>query len=112
MKKIIFAMFLALAAPIFMTSCSEDDEDLVLSDLSGYTFSGTEGSDTYAITFDASAQNFTFNSTISGETLSYGGTYSISGKNVILDYGLGVTETLESDGPKTLNYYGIALERE
>lgn len=120
MKKVIFAMFIALASTLAFTSCSSsDDSDLALSDLAGYTFSGKDGSDVYAITFAASAQTFSFASTISGTSATSTGTYSLSGTNVVLTYSdaKGTQETLTSNGSKKLVYAldsttSVTLERE
>lgn len=107
MKKFLFAMFVAVATLACFSSCSkDDDEDIKLADLAGYTFTGEDPDlGTVSITFGESAQTFN----IDGLT----GTYVLSGNTITLNYEDGVTvETITAEGAKTLVYEGITLKRQ
>ena len=107
MKKFIFAMFVAVATLACFSSCSKDeDEDIKLADLAGYTFTGEDPDlGEVSITFGQSAQTFNFD----GLT----GTYVLSGNTITLNYDTDVpAETMTADGAKTLIYGDITLKRQ
>ena len=100
MKKIIFAMFVAVATLACFSSCSDEEENIGLSDLLGQTFACSEdnagNSFEYSITFNDDTE-FSFTTSDSEK-----GTYKVSGNVVTLSFENGDVVTLEGDGHKKL----------
>lgn len=56
MKKVLFALMVALATTFSFTSCNDDDEDFTLSDIANNTFAATESAlETYNAAFPTNA---------------------------------------------------------
>ena len=121
MKKIIFAMFVAIFATVNFSSCDFDIPDITLSDVAGATFEGKDSSKSlYVISFSNSTPGafaFAISDILSDGKYpaipnnSYTGTYSVSSNIVTLDYSSGsTTETLTGNGAKKLLYATVTID--
>jgi hypothetical protein len=115
MKKVFFAMFVAVMAAVTFSACTED-VDITLSDIAGATFEGKDSSNSlYSITFGNSSQaTFEFTITDDGSSTpdaSYTGTYSIVANDVTLTYSSGNTvEHMYGDGANKLLYSTVTID--
>lgn len=112
MKKVLFALMVALATTLSFSSCSDSDEEIGLTDLLGSTFEGTfeDMGTTFSITF-ANSTEYTF-TTSDGNS----GTFTVANNTVTLTYtagaASGTSETMTGDGHKKLIYQGITLKKQ
>lgn len=112
MKKFIFAMFVAVATLACFSSCSDDKDDIQVSDLNGNTFEGedVELGSTYSISFDATTFSFSVDGVQKGT-----GSYTVADNTVSLNYTAGdyagKKETMTGDGSKKLVYAGVTLKK-
>lgn len=127
MKKVLFALMVALATTLSFTSCSDDDDEIALGDVANSTFTATSSSlSTYnegksdalkvsAYTIVFGATDFQLSITQGGNTATASGTFAVASNKVTLtssdeDYN-GYTFTGDGDNKIIDDLFGITLKK-
>ena len=104
MKKILFAMFVAVATMIGFTSCSSDSDSDTIYVFNGSTDNNAEGQPNTKFTLNLNATQNTFDFSITTNALTdnpsvdnYSGAFSANAEALTLTYSDGTTDVLTAD---------------